>query len=204
MFGRLDFDIVFLSLTAMNLTYMGTLYVLPFFLQKYMELSIMESGIILLLPAVAPIIFSIPVGKYSETRAKEPFSVAACGLLALGFFLLFLAADEKNMAVISVALILMGLSWAIGGPMSSCMIEHTYDDFKGMASSLTNEAYYLGGALGISACALIFNMAAGITGINIGDVPADMFLPGFTGVCIVMTIIMALATLACATVKKQL
>ena len=48
-----------------------------------------------------------------------------------------------------------------------------------MASSLTNEAYYVGGAVGTAICAVLFTAFSGTDGVDIKDVTSSVFEIGF-------------------------
>ena len=48
-----------------------------------------------------------------------------------------------------------------------------------MASSLMNEAYYIGGALGTAFAAMLFTVLSGAEGVDIPLIPSGMFLDGF-------------------------
>ena len=62
--------------------------------------------------------------------------------------------------------------------MASRLVEHAADE-RDMASSLMNEAYYIGGALGTAVAAMLFTLLSGAEGVDISLLAPGMFLDGF-------------------------
>lgn len=72
--------------------------------------------------------------------------------------------------------------------MASRLVEHAGDEPE-MASSLTNEAYYVGGAIGTALAALAFTIASGTDGIDIDSVTSAQFLSGITATAAILFVI---------------
>lgn len=86
--------------------------------------------------------------------------------------------------------------------MASRLVEHAGDQ-SAMASSLTNEAYYVGGAIGTALVAMIFTLSSGTDGINIEDLTESAFLDGFTTTAMVVTAIALLIAVLSFVVKDK-
>ena len=54
-----------------------------------------------------------------------------------------------------------------------------------MAASMTNEAYYVGGTIGLALSAMVFTLFSHSDGVDIADVTADAFADGFIAACAV-------------------
>ena len=97
--------------------------------------------------------------------------------LAFGMFAVF--AGNIDLLLFGLIMIPQGIGWAfVGGPMASRLVEHAGSE-RDMASSLTNEGYYIGGALGTAIAAAMFTFFSKSDGVDIGDVTRDAFLDGF-------------------------
>lgn len=93
--------------------------------------------------------------------------------------MLALFSKNMNAGILLAAMVAMGISWAcVGGPMASRLVEHAGGE-RDMASSLTNEAYYVGGAVGTATCAVLFTAFSGTDGVDIKDVTSSAFEIGF-------------------------
>jgi predicted MFS family arabinose efflux permease len=139
--------------------------------------------------ALLTAILGMPIARMSDVRGRRIFCVLS-GVFAMMTFAIFMfASDNMHWVLFLATMILMGLSWAcVGGPMASRLVEHAGDEPE-MASSLTNEAYYIGGAIGTALAALAFTIASGTDGIDIDSVTSAQFLSGITATAAILFII---------------
>ena len=86
--------------------------------------------------------------------------------------------------------------------MASRLVEHAGDQ-SAMASSLTNEAYYVGGAIGTALVAMIFTLSSGADGVNIDELTESVFLDGLVVTAIVVTAISILIAVLSFIVKDK-
>jgi len=205
LFRHADFSAIFLCLMLVNMAYMGIWYLVPFFGEKQLGLSSAEVGMFLLISAVITAVFGMPVARASDRYGRRWFCVAA-GLTAGASFALFAAfGGSMGLALLTLTIVLMGIGWAfVGGPMASRLVEHAERGERDMASSLINEAYYIGGSLGTAVIAALFTLTAHAEGINISDVSAAVFMNGFVPCCwIAVALCMIIVLLSAAVHDRQ-
>ena len=184
MFRNLGFTSVFACLMIINAAYMAIIYLIPFYGEVVLGKSPLGIGYFLLVSAAITAIVGMPIAKWSDTAGRRGFCIAA-GIVVLGAFLIYgLAADDMSDMVLFAGVVLQGIGWGlVGGPMASRLVEHAGDE-RDMASSMMNEAYYVGGALGTAIAAMLFTITSGAEGIDITLIPAHMFIDGFVPVAL--------------------
>lgn len=179
MFRDWQFTSIFLCLMMVNMIFMGMLYLLPFYGEICLDMSSATVGLFLLISAVVTAVFGMPVAKLSDLKGRKAICVMAGLFAAAGFFLQAFFTRDMNTPILVISLVLMGLSWAcVGGPMASRLVEHAGEE-RDMASSLTNEAYYIGGAIGTAMVAMLFTIFSATDGIDIQNVSSSAFMDGF-------------------------
>jgi predicted MFS family arabinose efflux permease len=166
-------------------------------------MSSLTTGLFLLSSPLVTAIFGMPLARLSDTKGRMIFCVLS-GVFAVATFIIFIfAANNMHWALFLTTMILMGLSWAcVGGPMASRLVEHAGDEPE-MASSLTNEAYYIGGAVGTALTALVFTLASDTDGIDIDSLTAPVFLSGITAAAAVLLVISATIAVLSFIVKDE-
>ncbi len=203
MFARWDFSAIFLCLMLVNVAYMGMIYLIPFFGRTCADMSSLTIGLFLLEAAAITGILSMPISKWSDRKGRMPFCVTAglCTTLAFGLFAVF--ADRMTPLILFLIMIPQGLGWAFtGGPMASRLVEHAGED-RDIAASLTNEAYFIGGAVGTAIAAMAFTIFSHSDGIGIGDVTRGTFLDGFIPASALFAAIAILVTVLSFIVKDR-
>ena len=195
MFARRDFSAIFLCLMMINLSYMGMLYLIPFFGKICAGMSTLEVGMFLLEAAALTAVFGMPIARWSDRKGRRMFCVAAGLFTALAFFMFAVFADGMTHLIFFAIMIPHGLGWAFtGGPMASRLVEHAGED-RDMASSLTNEAYFIGGAMGTALAAMVFTTFSHSDGIDIAAVSSTAFLDGFVPtavMCALLAVVLAI------------
>ena len=189
MFRRWDFSLIFITLMEINMVFMGILYLVPFYAEICLGMSSLTTGLFLLSSPLLTAILGMPIARMSDVRGRRVFCVLSGVFAMMAFAIFMFASDNMHWALFLATMILMGLSWAcVGGPMASRLVEHAGDEPE-MASSLTNEAYYIGGAIGTALAALAFTIASGTDGIDIDSVTSAQFLSGITATAAILFII---------------
>ncbi len=202
MFRDWGFASVFVCLMLINMAFMGMLYLVPFYGQICLGKSSTMVGMFLLISAVITAALGMPFAKWSDRTGRRWFSVAAGLFAAAGLGILALFTRNMNDYILLAAMVCMGLAWAcVGGPMASRLVEHAGGE-RDMASSLTNEAYYVGGAVGTAMCAVLFTTFSNTGGIDIKDVTATAFEAGFE-MTLVFTALMCVAIAVMSFVLKD-
>ncbi len=195
MFRNLGFTSVFLCLMLMNSAYMGVLYLMPFYGEVVLGKTSLEIGYFLLVSALLTAAVGMPIARWSDRTGRRAFCIAA-GLVVTAAFLIYgLFAEDMPDWLLLVGMLLQGMGWGfIGGPMASRLVEHAGNE-RDMASSLMNEAYYVGGAIGTAFAAMFFTVMSGAEGIDIPLIPADMFIDGFVPAMLACAVFAAVAAL---------
>ena len=179
MFRNLGFTSVFLCLLLVNSAFMGALYLIPFYGEVVLGKSSLEIGYFLLISALITAAVGMPIAKMSDRMGRRWFCVGAGIVVTAAFVIYGVFADRLSDPLFLAAVALQGIGWGfVGGPMASRLVEHAGDE-RDMASSLMNEAYYIGGALGTAFAAMLFTVLSGAEGVDIPLIPSGMFLDGF-------------------------
>ena len=197
MFRKPDFTSIFICLMLINMVFMGILYLIPFYGEICMGLSSTEVGLFMLFSALITAALGMPFAKWSDRVGRKWFCVASGLFLVLALVLLVVFTEDMDRMVMGAVMASMGLSWAcVGGPMASRLVEHAGHE-RDMASSLTNEGYYIGGTIGFALTAMLFTVFSGTDGIDIQDVSASAFESGFAPAMAILAVLaMAIAVMS--------
>lgn len=202
-FKNWKFDSVLFGYMLANLTYMGMLYLMPFYMHICMGFSSSISGLYLLISPVLTLILCIPISRLSDRTERRAFSVAACFILTVGCVVMAMFSRESVLLPLVVTLVCMGLMWAFcGGPMGSRIVENITDESREMGSSLMNEFVYLGGTIGTALFAMLFTIGSGAGNISFSDLPPEIFLDGFVFTMIIAALISTVSMILSMVVKE--
>ncbi len=187
-------DMVIISFMLINACYMGSLYLLPFFLNKEMGFDTMMSGMYLLVPAVVTLAFCLWIGRLADRRGNRPFVILGCVFLLI-FSAMFVFIDsEYPIYMLLIGLGTLGMVWGLcGGPLGSRLIENVPEGEKGSGSSLLSFFIYFGSALGTALFSGLFGLGSGSSGTAISDLSRELFIDGFQFTMLVSTVLAALA-----------
>ncbi len=203
LFRRFDFASIFICLMLVNMTFMGILYLFPFYGEICLGMSSTEVGIYMFISALITAVFGMPFAKWSDNAGRRWFCVASGLFLVIALVLLAVFTRDMNNIIVFTIMAVMGLSWAcVGGPMASRLVEHAGDE-RDMASSLTNEGYYTGGTIGLALCAMLFTIFSGTDGIDIQNVSAAAFENGFAPAMAIMAVLALVVVVLSAVVKDD-
>ena len=188
MFKLKGFTSIFLCLMFVNIAYMDMIYLVPFHAEICVGLTPMQVGAFLFIPAVITAVTGMPVSKMSDRWGRRPFAVLAGVITASTLILYVIFARSMDMLTLFIIMIPQGLGWAfVGGPMASRLVEHSGEE-RDMAASMTNEAYYIGGSLGLAISAMVFTLFSKSDGVDIADVLPAAFNDGFIAAGIVAAV----------------
>lgn len=181
-FASWPFSAVLLAYLLMNVTFMGIIYLLPFYLATAMRYSPAATGLCLLIPPAVIALLSIPFGRWSDRTGRRAFTVAACGIIVAFHVLFAVIVPEAGLLPLLAGLVLAGAAVGIfAGPAGSRVIESTPAGEEGTGSALMVTAIYFGAVIGTAIYAGIFTLATtgplGIT--DFADLDAATLLSGF-------------------------
>lgn len=190
------------SLIVINMCYMGCLYLLPFYLSIEMGVDTIGSGMYLLIPAIATLVFCLWVGRKADEVGNRPFVVAGC-VCMVAALAVFAVMDAGTVWCLVTGLFLMGATWGVaGGPIGSRMLENVPDDDRPSASSLLSFFIYFGCALGTAAFAGLFGFASGTAGSDIASTDPVSFIEGFGLAMVAGTVLASVALVLSAAVNE--
>jgi len=139
-----------------------------------------KSGMVLLVQAVVTLVICMPVGKMVDKKGTRPFAVTACIAMTATFVCLIFAGSSTGLALLLVCMVLLGITWGIGGSaLGPRIVEFAPEDRSADASALLSFFIYLGSALGTALFSGLFNIGSGSAGTPISDLPAEIFMNGW-------------------------
>ena len=204
-FREWRFSTLVLGYILVNLAYMGIAYLLPFYLNKEMDVSNTFAGLLILVPSVVTMIVSIPAGWYADSHGRRGLCVVACAAMlaaAIGYYVI-----EPEMGWIPFIPVGLagGVFWGLcGASLTSYVIDLAPEKEKGMASTLTAFLYYVGGTVGTALFASLATYGSGTSGIPLDLIPPGDFLFGYHfAVAFAIALSVAALIMVVAVVKKR-
>jgi EmrB/QacA subfamily drug resistance transporter len=160
LFKRVPFAAGIASGLLSYLVLFGTLFMVPFYLERALHLSPGRAGLLL---GVMPIALGITApfaGRLAERVGARPLTVAGMAIAAGAMGTLILAHDST--AGIVVELIILGIGLGMFTPPNNAAIMGSVPRAQsGVASGLLNMTRGLGTAMGLAFTSLVFGLVAG-------------------------------------------
>ena len=181
MFKILKFDAAMLCYLILNICYMGLSYVLPFYLTKELGLSYSFAGILMLISSAVTMIICLPAGRYADTHGRHLLAMlSVSSLLCASIGYAVLVPEMGWLPFIPIG-ILGGIVWGTcGASVTARVIDFAPEKERGMAASISNFLYYVGGSIGTALFASLVTFGAGASGIPVEDISPEAFMDGFT------------------------
>lgn len=181
MFRDWRFDSSMVCYLILNMGYIGLSYLLPFYITKELGLNYTSAGLIMLIPSAVAIVLSLPSGIYADSHGRRGLSIlsTSCMLFAsIGYFLL--TPDMGWLPFIPIG-ILGGVVWGVcGASVTARIIDLAPEKERGMAASISNFLYYVGGSIGTALFASMITYGSDSFGIPVEDLAAEAFMDGYT------------------------
>ena len=180
-FRHWKFTSVTISYLLTCAVFSGVMYMVPYYMQTAVGLSIVMSGMLLMIASILTALVGIPIGAWSDKiGCRIPCIMAA--LFRIAFCLIFLLIiPEWGVAAIIPGLICMGLSFGIsGGPATTRIVQFSPKGEDGMGTSVMITSDFLGGVMGVAAYAVVFSLAVpGSVGVSVSDLSSAVLTSGF-------------------------
>ncbi|MBN1324343.1 MAG: DHA2 family efflux MFS transporter permease subunit [Methanotrichaceae archaeon] len=129
----------------------GAFFIFPFYLELIEGFSVDRSGLILVMPSLAMVVFGPLAGILSDKMSNRTICLFASVLYLVSFLLLFDLEIRSSMGFILLALTAMGASLGIFFPPNTHLImQQSPSQYTGMASSIIQMIRYMGQAVGIA------------------------------------------------------
>lgn len=150
------------SCLFITIVYLGSIYILPFYLTGPLGLGSALAGGIMLIPPVTMMLMGIPAGTLTNTcgckrlcNLSALVGIAASGILAAAILL-------QNTILLFAGLLLLGATLGINeGPTIRRITIHCTEDTQGSAGSLTYTVMNVGSVVGIAAYSVAASLASG-------------------------------------------
>ena len=206
MFSSWRFSLMVLCYLLLNLAYMGIAYLLPFYIDKELDVSYTFAGLLILIPSVVAMTMSIPAGIYGDSRGRRGLCVVATVFMLAASVGYYMLVPEIGWLPFIPIGILGGAFWALcGASLASYIIDLSPEEEKGMASTLTSFLYYVGGSIGTALFASLVTYGSGSAGTPIDLIPPEDFLYGYHfSVIFAIALCVIALIMVIAVVKKKI
>jgi len=176
LFKNRDYSLGNTGLLCVFILYLGTSFLMPFYLEEGRGFTTDISGLFMLVPALALIVTSSVAGRISDRIGSRILCIAA-GLCFIGTMFLFTTLSVTTPLIIVVAnLILFGCSVGLFiAPNFKLLMSHAPQGEEGVISSLAMTVRNTGASIGVAVFSMLFVLGAGIasTGSGITAVQRD-------------------------------
>jgi EmrB/QacA subfamily drug resistance transporter len=194
LFKNRDFTLGNIGLLCTFVLYLGTSFLMPFYLEQGRGFATDIAGLFMLIPALALIATSSVAGRLSD-RIGSRVLCSASGICFIGAMLLFSTLGTSTPVPMLIAtLVLFGCSLGLFiAPNFKLLMGHAPRGEEGVVSSLAMTVRNTGSSLGVAVFSTLFVTGAGIVsaGMAITDAQRDLGLhTAFTVGCAVALIIL--------------
>jgi EmrB/QacA subfamily drug resistance transporter len=160
LFKRIPFAAGITSGLLSYLVLFGTLFVIPFYLERALHLSPGRSGLVIGAMPIALGITAPIAGRLAERLGARPLTVAGMALSAAMMGTLMLV--HGSLGIIMVELAVLGVGLGMFTPPNNAAIMGAAPKAQaGVASGVLNMSRGMGTAMGLAFTSLVFGLAAG-------------------------------------------
>jgi EmrB/QacA subfamily drug resistance transporter len=192
LFRRLPFTAGIGSGLLSYLVMFGTLFVVPFYLQRALGVGPGRSGLILTVMPVVLGVLAPFAGRWADRVGPRPLTVSGMAVSAAA--LAGLALLESDMTLLVAGLVLLGVGMGLFTPPNNAAIMAAAPgDQSGVAAGVLNMTRGVGTALGLAATGLVFAAVAGEDASA-----ADLVTHGFSAAAWFLAAVAAVAAVLAA------
>jgi EmrB/QacA subfamily drug resistance transporter len=160
LFKRVPFAAGISSGLLSYLVLFGTLFVVPFYLERALHLSPGRSGLMLGVMPIALGITAPVAGRLAEKLGARPLTVAGMAISAAMMGALIIAHGSLLFIVIELAILGVGLG-LFTPPNNAAIMGAVPREQSGLASGVLNMTRGMGTAMGLAFTSLVFGLVAG-------------------------------------------
>jgi EmrB/QacA subfamily drug resistance transporter len=160
LFKRVPFAAGISSGLLSYLVLFGTLFVVPFYLERALHLSPGRSGVVLGVMPIALGITAPIAGRLAEKLGARPLTVAGMAISATMMGALIIAHGSLLFIVIELAILGVGLG-LFTPPNNAAIMGAVPREQSGLASGVLNMTRGMGTAMGLAFTSLVFGLVAG-------------------------------------------
>lgn len=201
------FSFAVIAYLLIQIVLVSITYLLPFYFPVEMGYDSFVSGLLLLIPAILGAVLAVPFGKFSDVYGRRRYCIAGGVFYTVTSLILVLLRPEFGLVPILLALVFDGVAFGLcGGPAASRIVDLAGKEDEVTGSNMMMLCIYLGGVLAMAVSAALFTALT--SGIGNGavaflDLSPDVFLTGFCGVMVLMTVFSVLILLLSWAVKEK-
>ncbi|MBO5431471.1 MFS transporter, partial [Methanocorpusculum sp.] len=152
------------SCLFITIVYLGSIYLLPFYLTGPLGMGSALAGIIMLIPPVTMMIMGVPAGNLTNTAGCKKLCNISAVVGTVASVVLAAAVLMQNWVLLFAGLLLLGATLGVNeGPTIRRITIHCTEDTQGSAGSLTYTVMNVGSVVGIAAYSVIASAASGST-----------------------------------------
>lgn len=152
------------SCLFITIVYLGSIYLLPFYLTGPLGMGSALAGIIMLIPPVTMMIMGVPAGNLTNTVGCKKLCNISAVVGTAASVVLAAAVLMQNWVLLFAGLLLLGATLGVNeGPTIRRITIHCTEDTQGSAGSLTYTVMNVGSVVGIAAYSVIASAASGST-----------------------------------------
>jgi DHA2 family lincomycin resistance protein-like MFS transporter len=172
------FSVSLLLLAAVDMAFLGSMFLLPLYLQDTRHLSSLETGLLVMPGGLAMGALGPPVGRLYDRYGARPLVIpgAACSVVALGT-LSQLGAHTPYLLVLAAHIVLMASLAAVMTPVFSVGLGDLPADLYAHGSSLFGTIMQVSGAIG-TALLVVISQARQTSLIHAGVASAEATVGG--------------------------
>jgi EmrB/QacA subfamily drug resistance transporter len=151
LFGLRPYDGALTANLTMNLAFAGLSYLLVLWLQNARGYDPVQAGL-LMLPSTIGIFLFIPLGgRMDERRGGRVPVLIGLAIMSIGLLLLGLLREDSGLALMAVALVVVGLGLGLlSTPISNTAVGGVPGELAGTAAGVFKMSSMVGGALGVA------------------------------------------------------
>jgi EmrB/QacA subfamily drug resistance transporter len=183
--------------------YFSIAFMLSYYMQQVLGLSILYTGFILLIMPVAMAVLSPLSGLASDRIGSRSLASIGMAIIALGLLFMSTLTTSSSVLTISIGLLVIGIGMGLfSSPNTSAVMGCVERKRLGVASGTLSTMRFVGQAVSLAIMGAIIASVAGpnfIASLTVGTagsaVSADAYVRGMSAVFLVGAVIAALGTL---------
>ena len=158
----------------------GMVFIFPFFLQWGRGMTVIESGLMMVIPSVLQVFAGSIAGNLSDKIGSRKICITGIILTAISYALFYFLEIESGFYLIIISLILFGIAIGSFVPSNTKLImSFAPDDKKGIIASIMITINRAGSALGVCLYGAIFSIFVAQKNPLQANIPKDIIMKGF-------------------------
>lgn len=196
-FRNRDYTLGTTGLLAVFILYLGTSFLLPFYLEQGRGYTTSIAGLFMLIPALAMVVTSTLAGRTADRIGSRTLCIASGALFVVSMICFSALSTDTPPLYLAANLVLFGIAMGIyTAPNFRLLMSHASKGEEGLISGITMTVRNTGSSLGVALFSLIFVYASGkiFTGIIFSDSQRNTGLhAAFVFGCIVAIVVLVTA-----------